>query len=289
VKNNVTFKYIAVSALLALTTILLSPLSVSVVHSEAQATEEGEPVFEIEQQQHVLLIGEELVYNVSYSFFDLGSVKFKVLDTLTRDDKIVYKVNAFVDSYSGVPFVNLHEVFYSEMTSYPYSTFFSIHNTANPEEMPFTKYHFDYKNNKVTFEHGTAPKNIISKKGEGVVRMPQQDGLSLFYYARAHCQEKKRDSVQIFTDEKSFYTKFNFMNKIGSEEIDAITYPVEVNEFDGNAEFTGIFGLTGYFHGYFSNDEASIPIVAKMKVILGSVHIELIKWNRPGWVPPKAS
>ena len=50
----------------------------------------------------------------------------------------------------------------------------------------------------------------------------------------------------------------------------------------GNAEFVGIFGLTGEFSGWFWNDDARIPIVAKMQVIIGSVTIELMSWKRPG-------
>jgi hypothetical protein len=58
--------------------------------------------------------------------------------------------------------------------------------------------------------------------------------------------------------------------------------------FDGRADFVGIFGLTGGFEGWFSNDEARVPIMAKMKVLIGSVTIELMRWNRPGWTPPRA-
>jgi hypothetical protein len=46
--------------------------------------------------------------------------------------------------------------------------------------------------------------------------------------------------------------------------------------------------LTGDFEGWFSNDEARVPILAKMKVILGSITIELMRWKRAGWTPPRA-
>jgi hypothetical protein len=72
------------------------------------------------------------------------------------------------------------------------------------------------------------------------------------------------------------------------EEVDAIKYPVDVVHFEGEAGFVGIFGLTGGFEGWFSNDAAQVPILARMKVILGSVKIELIKWKRAGWTPPRA-
>ena len=77
------------------------------------------------------------------------------------------------------------------------------------------------------------------------------------------------------------------MNLRTEAEIDAVDYPVEVVEFDGRMDYEGVYGLTGYFQGWFTNDEARIPIVARMKVILGSVKVQLQKWQRGGWQPPK--
>ncbi len=232
--------------------------------------------------------GEELQYNVSYSVFDIGLVKMTVIDTATRNGIKVIKGKAFLDSYSGLPFVDLHQVFYSEMDEDAFSQFFITHNTKDPEKKPYVKYMYDYKKNKFNYEFGTDPEGVISKSGEGPISERHLDGLSLFYYARQNFKQVKKYSVPVMVNEKSYKTHFNFMNKIGSQDIDAVKYPVETIEFDGTSDFTGVFGLTGYFKGFFSNDDAGIPIVAKMKVILGSVHIELIKWTRPGWVPPKA-
>ena len=49
-----------------------------------------------------------------------------------------------------------------------------------------------------------------------------------------------------------------------------------------------IFGLTGVFEGWFSDDAASVPISAKMHVLIGSVRIELLRWKRSNWTPPLA-
>ncbi len=234
-------------------------------------------------------LGEELQYNVSYSIFDIGLVKMQVLDTVTKNGVKLFKVKAYLDSYSGLPFVDLHQVFYSEMSARAFSHLFVTHNTAKPEKMSYVKYTFDYSKGKMSYEFGTEPPRVIAKTGEEKVTEEQLDGLSLFYYARKNFQQQKKYSAPVMVNEKSYKTHFNFMNKIGSQEIDAVNYPVEIIEFDGTSDFTGVFGLTGYFQGYFSNDDAGVPIVAKMKVILGSVHIELIKWTRPGWIPPKAN
>ena len=56
----------------------------------------------------------------------------------------------------------------------------------------------------------------------------------------------------------------------------------------GQARWTGLYGLSGNFEGWFSNDEARVPIKAKMSVYIGSVVIELKSWKRPDWKPPKS-
>ncbi len=94
-------------------------------------------------------------------------------------------------------------------------------------------------------------------------------------------------NIPAIVKEEKVNTFIDFTNKRETVEVDAIEYPVDVVEFEGKAEFVGIFGLTGDFEGWFSNDEARVPIVAKMKVIIGSVTLELMEWKRPGWIPPR--
>ena len=58
---------------------------------------------------------------------------------------------------------------------------------------------------------------------------------------------------------------------------------------DGSSgEPAGGILLHGRVVGSTSDDDAAVPIVANMKVIIGSVRLELKRWNRPGWVPPSA-
>lgn len=274
------------SAVAALLCILAAPSTPS---QSLEARTASAVYFEIPSGTDAFDIGEELQYNVSYSIFDIGMVKMQILDTAIRNGVKVYKAKAYLDSYPGLPFVDLHQVFYSEMDTEAFSQFFATHNTAKPSLMPYVKYSYNYKKNKMYYEMGTDPGGAVSKTGEEPVFEPQLDGLSLFFYARKNFTQVRKYSVPVLVNEKSYKTHFNFMNKLGKQHIDAIKYPVETIEFDGTSDFTGVFGLTGYFQGYFSNDEAGVPIVAKMKVILGSVHIELIKWSKPGWIPPKAN
>jgi hypothetical protein len=151
----------------------------------------------------------------------------------------------------------------------------------------FSRYHFDYDRNRVIMERGQQD-TIVSRRDTTDVNAPYQDGLSLFFYARDQLFSGQQISVPTLIKEQKSTTHIDFGKKTSSVEIDAVDYPVDVVSFDGKMDFVGIFGLTGGFEGWFSNDDARVPILAKMKVLIGSVTIELMEWKRPGWNPPKA-
>jgi hypothetical protein len=89
--------------------------------------------------------------------------------------------------------------------------------------------------------------------------------------------------------EDTVNTVVNFNGKQEPVSIDAVQYPIKSVYLNGEANWTGIYGLSGRFEGWFSDDDARIPVKAKMKVYVGSVTIELQKWRRGSWQPPKAS
>jgi hypothetical protein len=233
-----------------------------------------------------VMVGEELVYNVSYGFFDLGQIRIQTLSVQEIDGRPTYFSRAFIDSYSNIPFVDLHAVFESFIDLESYSRRF-MGKVKQDGAWDFNRYRFDYPANRVYIESGNRD-TVVAKRETTEVRSPYQDGLSLYFYARHHLFDGKPRSVPTLVQEKKVTTVINFGPVRTSVEIDAVEYPVDVAEFDGTMEFTGIFGLTGDFEGWFSNDDARIPIKAKMKVILGSVTVELMEWKRPGWTPPRA-
>ena len=241
-------------------------------------------------QSRMLEVGEELEYKVSYSFFTIGTIRTKLTGKEERNGRTVYKGSAFIDSNPGLSWlVSLHIRFYTEMDGSIYSYRFTSEDSSK-KETNYRVFRFDYENKKTYLESGK-----ILPSGEHKAEVADtvaitgecEDGLSLFFFAREHVHQKKQENVPTLIDKKQENTVINFMNKRTSTEVDAIDYPVDVIEFDGKADYTGIFGLTGGFRGWFSNDEAAVPILARMNVILGSVKIQLVRWDRPGWQPPR--
>ncbi len=230
-------------------------------------------------------VGEELVYKVSYAFFSLGEIHLRVLDKVVSDDKISYKTIAYIDSYKGIPFVDLHETYESTLNRNIFSNWFQSQSRKN-SEIRYVTYNFDYPNKKVYFEFGSSRGNVVTSKDTAKIDTFAQDGLSLFYFARQNLFKGETVRIPTVVNEKVVNTTINFLNKTESVEIDAANYPIDVVEFDGTADFEGIFGFTGKFEGWFSNDNERVPILAKMKVLIGKVRIELIKWTKTNWKPP---
>ena len=242
------------------------------------------------RQSRMLEVGEELEYKVSYTIFNIGTIRTKVLGREERGGRTVYKTSALIDSNPSLSWlVTLHIRFYSEMDGSVYS-YRWIEDDSTKKETNYKIFRFDYENKKAYLEVGKVLSSGERKPESSdtiAVDANCQDGLSLFFYAREHVHQKNPENVPTLIEKKQERTFINFTNKRTDADVDGVDYPVDVVAFDGKADYVGIFGLTGGFRGWFSNDEASVPILARMNVILGSIKIQLMHWNRPGWQPPK--
>ncbi|OGU31828.1 MAG: hypothetical protein A2X67_04470 [Ignavibacteria bacterium GWA2_55_11] len=241
---------------------------------------------------HMLQVGEELEYSVSYSFFSIGTIRFKITERTEHRNRVVYKAHTIIDSNPSLSWLaDVHIRFYSMMDEDVFTYQWSGDDSAS-SGVEFRMMDFDYPMKKMYYVRGVRPngKPVETFERETVAVSGQaQDGLSLFYYARRHVRDKRVEEIPTFIDKKEESTRINFLAKIESQEIDAVEYPVETVFFNGHAGFVGVFGLTGGFEGWFSNDDARIPVTARLKVILGSIKVELTGWKRPGWSPPRAS
>ncbi len=234
---------------------------------------------------HILDPGEELTYNVRYGPIDLGQIRITVLSSWREDGTRVYHSRGLIDSYKGVPFVDLHAVYETVMDSSIYSRRFNG-KTKDGDHWNFGRYVYDATHGRALIEMGERD-SIITRRDTLAVPGPYQDGLSLFFAARENLFQNRTMNFRAVVSEKVVNARIDFRNDRESVEIDAVSHPVDVVHFEGEAEFVGLYGMTGGFEGWFSNDEARIPILAKMKVLIGSVTIELMAWKRAGWEPPK--
>jgi hypothetical protein len=145
---------------------------------------------------------------------------------------------------------------------------------------------FDYPKQILTMEK--YKKEKLAEKRVFSTPKKWNDGSSLYFLARQLLKSKKSIKVPTVIMDDTVSTSINFLAKEENIEINASSYPIKTLYFNGTANWTGIYGLTGKFEGWFSDDEARIPVKAKMKLYVGNANIELVKWSRGNWQPPKA-
>jgi len=229
--------------------------------------------------------GEELTYEVSFMGVKLGSIKMVTEGYETFEGQKVIKAKSFINSYKGIPFVDLQVVFQSWMSpSIKYSYQFAS-NTKDGDSWKYEQILFDHKQNQIEIKEYKDKELINGNKIYTTKKW--NDGLSLFYLARALLNIKKNVIIPTLMDKDTVKTSINFSGKKEDVNIDAVSYPVRTVYFKGNANWTGVYGMTGEFEGWFSDDLAKVPIKAKLKVYVGSVDIELKHWKRKDWGPPK--
>jgi hypothetical protein len=228
-------------------------------------------------------VGEELLYDVDYYFIHLGTIKLEVFGFYETKGKKFYKTRVFIKSNPDLPFVKLEQTYESHISEEGYPVYFLA---TEPEKnyVKFTEYKFDYEKKKLYVLKGKNNPYQIWTDTVGTLNERYQDGLSLFYFARLYsgCDTtiltptliaEKRGNAEInFTS-----NKYKIKNKDENFEFDA-------HHLYGIANFIGVYGLSGKFEGYFSTDEHSVPIYAKIKVIIGNVEIKLKEWRKNKWI-----
>lgn len=230
-----------------------------------------------------LFVGEDLTYIVKYAFFNLGEVRFKVLEKTKINGTPVYKTIAYIDSYPDLPFISLHQIYesYIDSTLFPLKFYAKIFS----DDTVFVEYNF-LEDKKVEMKKGKLGVSGLWLDSTALTKHRSQDGLSILYFARMNFGKHIKTLVPCFVNEKEEKAIINYYNRTEPVSIEAVNFEIDSRYLDGRTDFVSVYGLTGDFEGWFSNDSFSVPIKARLNVIIGSINLELIKWNSKIWNPP---
>jgi hypothetical protein len=159
-------------------------------------------------------------------------------------------------------------------------------NRKSDNTWEYTRYDFMYPQTKIHIEEGT--KTTRGKELDIITPKRWSDGLSLFFFAREFVKSGRFVNVPtaIMSDTSRTLINFRDVQREGLT-LPAVKYPIKSVYFKGEAKWRGIYGLEGNFEGWFSDDDARIPLKAKMKVLVGKVDITLVRWKRANWTPPQ--
>lgn len=235
----------------------------------------------------IMQVGERLKYEVSFLGVSLGTIEMITDGAEDYNGNKVYVVKSDIKTYDGIPFVDLKATFISWAdASLNHSHKFTSNMKKGSEKWEYQQLLMDYDKMNINLKVWEN-KNLTDEKNIKLASKVN-DGSSLFFLARQYTKLKRTIKVPTVIDGQLFDTKLNFRDKTESIEISKVDYPIRTKYFDGQADWEGLYGLSGKFEGWFSDDDASVPVLAKMNVYVGKVNIELIEWKRKGWTPPKA-
>lgn len=242
------------------------------------------------EEAYILQPQEVVTFEASYLFFKLGTVKFELLGKAVCHGVPSYRIRAFIDSYSGIPFVDYHAVY---ETCADAKTLMCVATSNDHEEggrWLHTNYIFDYASKRLVWEQSVLGK--IIRKVDLPLDTTYTDGLSFFYYVREACRSaagrKETFTIPIVSD--TVRSKVTLTVNEAKEKCNvlAFDYPLRSERMSGHIDFKGTFGVTGDFVGWISADSAEVPLRADLKVILGSIVVKLKSIDRDKWTPPRA-
>ena len=230
--------------------------------------------------------GEELVYKVKWSVLRLGTITVRA--ERASADTNLFRLSMLIESNPDLVFVKLREYNESwvDAATMMSKRFLGIHKSSG-ERVEIRCVYLEQDRRVVysQFDLDTG-KPLRSDTLENVP--PHVEGPSLFYYARWQSRSRQILSVPTVAGGETGSTDLDFT--LGREyvEIDALSEPVRTRKYQGVIHGKGgtSAGLSGEFTGWVSDDDAAVPLKAEMKVLLGSILLELEQWSRPGWNPP---
>lgn len=233
--------------------------------------------------------GERLEYRVKWWIFRLGTIVAtteKIEDT-TRVE--AYRVRIALDSNPDLFFISVKSRFESILMNTPLRCTQFIGHEIDGKDTIVTYYWTDDSLRQLRMEQWRYPggKKVKEKIQNGLDAF--YEGASLVFLARRMLHSNLQIVAPTIIDMDFFTTNINFTDRTTEISFGPHNQPVEVKELSGKANFIdkSLAGFSGDYKGWFSNDKAAIPIRAEMNISLGTAVIELERWTRPGWIPPR--
>ena len=238
----------------------------------------------------ILQAGERLEYKVKWNFLRIGTIIVRTERDTTAGDSSFYRLFMTVASNPALMFLHILEFNESLVSGYdPHSRKY-MGKHLNGDDSVLITYSYDPRIRRAScFEKNLRTGEIRYNSSHENVP-PYVEGASLLLYARCKSHSGKAYNVPTMVGNELHNTRLEFRGEKDDLSVDIFPQHVRSVKYSGFADWSGgsSAGVSGEFNGWVSDDDAAIPLRAEMKVLLGSITIELEKWNRAGWTPPTA-
>jgi hypothetical protein len=239
-------------------------------------------------KSQVLSTGEFLEYNVSYLGVSIANIKVYNDGNELYANSSAAKIRANVFTYSHIPLVNAKakmEAWVDRRGLFSHQFIRNLSLRSKPWE--FQKITFDYNKHLLTNQKWVNNKSVSLIRYEFDRSSKIHDALGLFFKMRSSASASGSTSILTYLDEVPISIFAKFDSKKEKISVDGVSGNVRSITGSGRANWQKQYGLTGGFEAWFSDDGAKIPLLVKADFIIGSIRIELVKYKRSDWTPPR--
>jgi len=224
-------------------------------------------------------IGEELIYQVKWTFIKLGELRLQVIERDTLHSRPVYHCRIKIDSSPGLFIINLHDIYESYIDAEEYYSHLFRSYEKKADHLLYTQFEYDPEVNqvKISIEKQREDRTEVMVDSVISTKSKIQDSLSLLYLARAMAKKEMHSELAVLIYTEFKWTQLHIRGQ--QEKVDWRDQDIPAYPLNGQLKFVGLAGMKEDYSGWFSADSQSVPLKAIMKAFIGSVRIELIEWS----------
>ena len=213
--------------------------------------------------------GEKLSYKISYGLIDAGYAQLEVKrsETKVQSKSVYHIVGTGISTKTFDWFFKIRDRYESYVDSSELVPLLFKRNISEGGYKMKQNYVFDHQEQKVT-----------TKKGDIQTQKHIQDMLSCFYYARTlKLNQLKTGDIltfNAFVDGETYPLKVKF---IGKEVIKIKAGKFKTLKFCPIVQTGRIFKSSESLSVWISDDYNKVPLLAKAKILFGSLRMEMIE------------
>jgi hypothetical protein len=231
------------------------------------------PVQQMRYKRTPFKDGEVLRYKVKWSFIRIGTVEISQR-IMGLSFSALYLVQLRAKSTTFKVFLDADS---------PTSMTFVVEQ--DKEKGNVKAYRYDRQNHLVLME--TWQNRRLVQNTTLSYRDAYYDVLGLVMMMRCLSESGTSITLPTIVDSGIKKTYLTFSDEVKDIKVAAVGRAIQARQVRGIAGWKAWGGLSGPFEGWFSDDEAAIPLKIQVRISLGSITLELERIHRPDWAVPE--
>ncbi len=216
-------------------------------------------------------VGQRFSYNVYFGFIGLGRIEVDAMEGMFRGDS-TWWMQAVLKSARGLPFIDITDTFYVHIARDFTHALWVESRYWEKAKRAIGVHDFNYDRGWVDIREVQGDNHWAFRR----LDLPPNsfDPISAILLAPQVVLGEETGMYNTLLSDGMKYTVINVSDRF--EELEEAGGTWDTRYIDGRMDYHGVAGINGYYQGWFTHDcDFSMPIMAKFKLVLGSVTVRL--------------